>query len=175
MPNLVILRGPIGAGKTSIMHRVRDELPEFCAVELDALKRMLDPQMSSSWRRNAALAGGIAMSADLLESDRSVITETHSRWPEQAERLERVASEIGDVSVHRFLVTAPFETCLKRAVQREIPGISYAIDATMVREYYANLEPEPGETVIDTSTMTLAKATDIVMQQVQGAEACAAS
>lgn len=126
-------------------------LPCSSFIEIDAIKRMLDPTGSSTWRRQLALDISLSLTDALLTQGRSVITETHSRWPEQVERFRAVAHSLPEVVFTSFLVTAPYEVCLQRATARQVPEISYPIDTRMVSAYYTGLDPLPGEVVIDTS------------------------
>lgn len=167
MPNLIVLRGPIGAGKTSIMQEVCNRLPNWSSIEIDALKRMVDPHASSEWRRKVSLAGGLAMAEQLLQHGRSVITEAHSRWPEQSDRFQALAAKLATVTFKSFLVVAPLEVCLQRAAQRTVPGIDYGIDEPMVTAYHTNLDPLPNEPVIDTTWHSSAWGAELIIEYVE--------
>lgn len=163
MPNLIVLRGPVGAGKTSIMRALTEKIPDCSAVEIDALKRMIDPTGSSVWRREAALTAALSLTKALLERGRAVVTETHARWPEQTSQFYDLAHEVADVALTGVLVKAPYEVCLDRAKQRSVPGISYPINEAMVASYYVNLEPLANELSVDTTQYSPAEtARDIV-------------
>lgn len=166
MQNMIILRGPIGSGKTSLMHELRRQLIDCSAIELDALKRMADPSASSPWRRKVALETGVFLAGQLLRSGRSVVVETHTRWREQAERFRQATLGLPAVLFNNFLVLAPYEVCLARATARQVPGITYPIDEEMVSAYYVNLEPLPGEQLIDTTLYSPATAARHIIQTV---------
>ena len=154
MPKLIILRGPIGAGKTSLMHSLAQVLPLTSVIEIDALKRMLDPHASTDWRRKAAVNAALYMTKYALTMGRNVIAETHSKRPEQQKRFSTLAEKIPGLTYTSVLVTAPLDICIKRNQKRVVSGIDYTIDESMVTSYYAGLEPLPKEVVIDTSRVS---------------------
>lgn len=163
MPHVIVIRGPIGAGKTTTMNEAAKSLPDFSAIEVDALKRMIDQSEPSEWRRHVALNSALYMGRALLARGRSIITEVHSRWEEQSYEFLKLADSFQDTHLHRILVTAPYEVCLERARQRTVPDIRYAVDDRMVTDYYVNLQPTFGETVIDTSAVGPVEAARIVV------------
>jgi predicted kinase len=166
MSHVIILRGPIGAGKTTVMKQIAQALPDCSAIELDGLKRMIDPEMSSEWRREVALNSAVFMGRTLLARGRSIVAEVHSRWQEQSYEFLKLAEDFADAELHRVLVTAPYETCAARVGQRAVDGIGYEIDERMLADYYVNLTPSPAETVIDTSLIGPAEAGSIVVHSV---------
>jgi|GEM_PF-3714296 len=164
---MVVLRGPIGAGKTSLMQEVSRQLPNCSAVEIDALKRMADPEASSAWRRDVALETGAFMTQKLLENGRSVVTETHARWREQTERFRNISQRLSGVAFSSFLVYAPYDICLERITKRSIPDITYAIDEAMISSYYVNLDPLSDEAAIDTSVVDPPAAVNFIINSIQ--------
>jgi hypothetical protein len=146
------------------MHEVHGRLPDSSVVEIDTIKRMVDPSGSSTWRRQVALDASVNLAQSLLEHGRSVITETHSRWHSQAERFQSLAAGLAGVSFASFLITAPYKTCLERAKQRIVPDITYCIDEPMVSAYYVNLEPLADEPTLDTSRYSAVSAAQFIVQ-----------
>lgn len=133
------------------MKELCSQIPNSSAVEVDAVKRMIDPSSSSEWRRNIAREASAFLAGQLLGAGRSVVTETHTRWPVEKELFHKVARAIPDVVFSSVLVVAPRNVCLARAQQRFVPGIAYPIDQAMVDAYYVNLESLPEELVVDTT------------------------
>lgn len=150
---LYIVRGPIGAGKSSVTQELYRRMPNHASlVEVDGIKRMLDPTESSQWRRDLSNETAAFMIDQVLRLPRSAIVETHTKYPEEVERFFNIASRIG-VPCVSVLLTAPLEVCEARAAARIVPGISYSIDLAMVRDYYCNLEPQTNDLAFDTSVM----------------------
>jgi predicted kinase len=154
MPYLIVLRGPIGAGKTSLLHSLADILPNSSVIEVDALKRMLDPHSSSSWRRETAFEVALIMAKRALATGRNIIAETHSKQPEQQQFFSQLALDTPGSIYKSVLVTAPLNVCKKRSQARHVPGIHYSIDVPMVESYYTGLDPLPEEVVIDTNQVS---------------------
>lgn len=154
MPYLIVLRGPIGAGKTSLLHSLAKQLPHSSVIEVDALKRMLDPYASSDWRRETAFEAALFMAKRALATGRNIIAETHSKQPEQQQHFSELARHTPGSIYKSVLVTAPLNVCKERSQARYVPGIQYAIDDQMVESYYAGLDPLPEEVVIDTSKVS---------------------
>lgn len=93
---LYIVRGPIGAGKTSVTNALYQRMPDHASVvEVDGLKRMLDPTASSVWRRDIANSSAAYIIDQLLRLPRSAIVETHTKYPEEVERFSQIATTIG--------------------------------------------------------------------------------
>jgi predicted kinase len=164
MPNLIILRGPIGAGKTSLMHSLANTLPNTSVIEVDALKRMFDSHASTDWRREAAFSAALYMAKRALSSGRNVIAETHSKRPEQQKCFKDLVREIPSLVFKSVLVIAPLNVCIERSKQRFVPDISYDIDERMVKSYYVGLEPLPDEIVVDTSSVSPQLGAEMILE-----------
>lgn len=152
--SLIMVRGPIGAGKTSVCKAIYEQLADRASiVETDAIKRMIDPTHSSVWRRDIAHASAAFIIEQLLQVPRTGIIEVHTKYPSELDRLSAIAHKLKTPVVNVLLV-APLETCQQRAAARITPSIKYAIDDQMVADYYCNLEPQTGDMVFDTSIMS---------------------
>lgn len=164
MSELIVLRGPIGAGKTSIMQSIARQLPHCAKIEIDCLKRMLDTHESSDWRREIAFNAALYMTQQALVNGRSVVTETHSKRPEQQLQFRQLSDTIPGANYRSVLVRAPFSVCLERSQKRIVPDINYAIDTAMVAAYYGGLEPLPNELVVDTTELSAENAASMIVQ-----------
>ena len=160
---LYIVRGPIGVGKTSVIQALLKQMPDHASViEVDGIKRMLDPTASSEWRRKIAHASASFIIDKLLKMPRSAIVETDTKYPEEVEQLVTVADNL-DLPTVSVLLTAPLQICLARAATREVNGISYDIDAAMVENSYCNLEPRPEDFVFDTNDSLPDEIADVLL------------
>ncbi|MEO8863155.1 MAG: AAA family ATPase [Candidatus Saccharimonadales bacterium] len=152
--SLYVVRGPIGVGKSSVTKAIHARMAGHASiVETDAIKRMIDPSASSEWRRKVASASAAYIIEQLLQVPRSGIIETHTKYPAELDRLAAVAAR-NDARLVNVLLTAPLEVCQARAAQRDVPGITYAIDQAMVANYYCNLDPRPDDLVFNTADMS---------------------
>lgn len=149
--SLVVIRGPIGVGKSTTAQVLRDLMPNQASlVESDGVKRMIDPHGSSEWRRTVAHNTAIFLADQLLQIPRTAIVEGHTRYPQVIKDLSRVATKNNAYFV-TVLLTAPLAVCHSRVDERAIPGITYRIDHNMVNDYYCNMDPNPGDLVFDTT------------------------
>lgn len=151
--HIVVIRGPIGAGKTSTMLALRGMLPGSSLVETDLIKRMIEPSSSSDWRRNVALRTGVFLAEQLLSEKRSVVVEIHAHDLQQREVFRELAQRATAQFVS-VLLCPPLEVCLRRARERQVPDISYDIDDAMVQRHYEGVIRDSEELVIDTNELT---------------------
>jgi predicted kinase len=151
---LIVIRGPIGAGKTSVSRATYERMADHASiVETDAIKRMIDPTSSSDWRRDIAHASAAFIIESLLQVPRTGIIEVHTKYPAELDKLRAIAERY-DAPLISVLLTAPLETCQQRVASRLVPDIAYTIDREMVADYYCNLEPLPGDVAYDTTQMS---------------------
>lgn len=151
--SLIVIRGPIGVGKSSVSKATHELIADRASiVETDAIKRMLDPNESSDWRRDVAHASAAYIVEQLLKIPRTGIIEVHTKYPRELDRLADVAQRSG-APLLNVLLAAPLEVCQKRAASRQTPELGYAIDRQMVENYYCNTEPRPSDMVFDTTAM----------------------
>jgi predicted kinase len=127
---------------------------------------MIDPHGSSLWRREASFMGSLAIAERLLQYGRSVVTETHSRWPEQTDRFRTLAANLTGVIFRSFLIVAPYDVCVQRAAQRHVPDIDYLIEENMIAAYHTNLEPLSDEIVIDSTLHSPSQAAQAIVARI---------
>lgn len=152
MSELIVVRGPIGVGKSSLSTALQKELSDSSFVETDVIKHMVGPDGSSPWRRNIAHDATGFIVEQLLQVPRTAIVEVHTKYPEEVDRYEAMAASLS-APLLNVLLTAPLEICRERTVGRPMPGISYEPDYGLIDAYYCNLDPRPGDLVYDTSTL----------------------
>lgn len=151
--SLIVIRGPIGAGKSSVSQATHDLIADHASiVETDAIKRMIDPNESSDWRRDIAHSSAAFIVEQVLKVPRTGIVEVHTKYPRELDRLADIAQRCGAPMLN-ILLTAPLEICKERAASRQTPELGYAIDHTMVEDYYRHTEPRPSDLVFDTAAM----------------------
>ena len=162
--SLIVVRGPIGVGKSSVCTALLARLVGSASVvETDAIKRMIDPTASSQWRRDIAHASAAFIIERLLQVPRTGIIEMHTKYPGELDKLRAFAHKL-DAPLVSVLLVAPLEICQQRAAGRIVPNIGYAIDEKMVTDYYCNLEPQTGDVVYDTATLSAADISFDVVQ-----------
>ena len=165
MNYLILVNGPIAAGKTTVATQLQRGLPGSSLAECDAIKRMIEPNASSEWRREVALSSTAFLIGQLLRVGRNVIAETHIRRPEQASKFACVARDFG-AQVMSYLLNPPLDVCIERAAERVTPGIAYQIDDEMVRHYYEGAGGSPYDASFDTSTTSTEDITSRIISDV---------
>ncbi|MGY4893326.1 MAG: AAA family ATPase [Candidatus Saccharimonadota bacterium] len=151
--NLILIRGPVGAGKTSVVEALRNKLNDVSIIDFDAFKRQIDNTQSSEWRRRIALNTALYLCQQLMNEDRTIVVDIHSCFRDQYEHYVALAKQ-NSYRVSSYLIYPPLQTCLQRAGERIVPDISYAIDATMIKKYWKDTFLLKGEPIYDDPSMT---------------------
>lgn len=152
-PQLILIRGPIGVGKSTTVGLLRERIQPASVVDFDAFKRQIDTVESSSWRRETALKTAAFMTEYLMRAQRRIIIDIHSSSHEQHDEYLSLADRY-DYPMTSCLLFAPLAVCLRRAHERFVPGLHYPIDETMVRQYHEGTFHIPNEPVYDTSVLS---------------------
>ena len=150
---IFIIRGPIGAGKTSVVAELRNLLGDASIVDFDAFKRQIDNQASSDWRRTVALETAAFMTEKLMKAGREIIVDIHSSSKEQFALYMSLASKHA-YTLTSFLLYPSLEICKSRAAARVVGDITYEIDTAMVEKYWRNTFFIDHETTFSDSTLT---------------------
>lgn len=160
--HLYLVRGPIGVGKSTTLHALRERLQPASIVEPDVYKKQIDTTESSDWRRELAFKTATYLTEHLLQLHRTVIVELHSSRPEQYQQFVSLAQEYA-CPLKSVLLWAPLQICLDRVQKRNVPGIKYEIDEDMVKAHWTSPLYIPSEPVIDTSAYTPAQIVDAIL------------
>lgn len=166
-PQLILIRGPIGVGKSTTVELLRERTQPASIVDFDAFKRQIDTVESSTWRRQTALKTAAFMTGQLMQAGRRIIVDIHSSSHEQYDQYKGLAQRY-EYPMMSCLLFAPFETCLQRARDRFVPGLHYPIDETMVRQYHDETFRIPGETVYDTSVLRAEAIVESIYSEITG-------
>lgn len=155
-PPLVLIAGPIAAGKSAVSRRLAEELRaagrQLALVELDAIADMARPTLPDwayAQRIFAAVTGQwLGTGLDL------VIAESVSDRAELADLLRHVPAGTPVLTV---VVTCPVEVALERALADPTRGISRERD--FLHDVHARWADEmpliSADLVLDTATMSL--------------------
>lgn len=132
---IVIIRGPVGAGKTSVVTELRALMKDASIVDFDSFKRQIDNKASSDWRRTLALQTAGFLADKLMESGRDIIIDIHSSSREQLDLYYALANR-HNYSLASYLLFPPLEICKSRAKTRIVNDILYEIDDEMIEKYW---------------------------------------
>ncbi len=154
MNRLILIRGPICAGKSITASFLQNILKDCSLVDQDSLKRSIDKTQASEWRSNIAFDTTLYLARLLMERNRDIIADIHSSKPNQYNAYKKLALE-NDYKLFSFLLYPPLDVCLKRNLVREIPDVQYKITEEDIVKYWKNLFKIDNEFIFDTSTMNV--------------------
>lgn len=133
-PKIVIIRGSVGAGKSSVIEVLARSISDVSSVDFDAFKRHIDSTESSEWRRKIAMNTALFLCEQLMQAKRNILVDIPSSQDDFLAAYRALAVKYG-YALHSFMLHPPIEACIDRARKRVVPGISYAIDRKMIEKY----------------------------------------
>ncbi|HVO86464.1 MAG TPA: AAA family ATPase [Candidatus Binatia bacterium] len=147
----IAVRGPICAGKSSVIDELETYWPDTVSrVDIDVFKHQIDKTRSTEWRRDIALKSACFLVDELMDIDRTIISDIHSSRPEQYDAYAHLA-RANSYPFYSFLLYPPLQVCLARNKERIIPQVSYKISDLAIEQYWRDTYHIPGEEVFDTS------------------------
>ncbi|MDB5179078.1 MAG: hypothetical protein JWN01_1021 [Patescibacteria group bacterium] len=162
MKRLYLIRGPICAGKSSLVEELRRRVAGVSIVDIDSFKRQIDSEGSSDWRRELALEIGLFFARRLMEHNRTIVADIHSSSHEQHDGFVQAALAT-HYEVIQVLLEPPLEVCLERNCLRDIPDVSYTLSDEVVQKYWCNTYRAEGELVFDSSSMSTREIADSIL------------
>ncbi|MBS3094838.1 AAA family ATPase [Candidatus Pacearchaeota archaeon] len=163
MKRLILIRGPICAGKSTTARALLENLEESSLVDQDSIKRAIDYRMSSDWRDKIAFDTTLYLANLLMKEKRDIIADIHSSIHGQYESYKKLASK-NNYNLFSFLLYPPLEVCQQRSRIREIPDIKYKITDEDVERYWKNPHKVLGETVFDSSVIKTEGIVKIILE-----------
>ncbi len=120
MPKLIIVQGPFGAGKTTIISRFLEQTAiEYVAPSFDKVKKWYSQYTSATHRQRVyALVHHIACT--LVEQGEDIILEfaIYASPEKLSQLIENAKSEGFDI--HHVIIEAPYEVILERMHERRM-------------------------------------------------------
>lgn len=150
MKKIILIRGPICAGKTTTVSLLKERLDDVSIIDMDAFKRAIDHTHASEWRDRLAFRSALSLADDLMKMDRTIVADIHSNKGYQYEGYRELANK-NDYKLFSFLLYPPLRVCQKRNSERKIPGVRYKISNREIGDYWINPCKIEGEEVIDSS------------------------
>ncbi len=165
MSDLILIRGPICAGKSTVVKELRRLLPEASAIDFDAFKLQLDNQQSSDWRRQAALRVALFMAFEVAARGRTMLVDIPSSKVELLKVYQQLAEEVG-YRFKTFLLLPPLQTCLERNQHRPIPEACYRLEPALIESFWNETVFVPNELVFDTSIQSAKDVAGAIVKEV---------
>ncbi len=142
MPRIVLIRGPLGVGKSTVAKAVAEELGASY-VSIDGVLEEL--KLDTADENGIPLVNFLAANAHVVEKMRSDINTVIDGNFYHKEQVDDFVTRFGD-DVRIITLKAPVEVCIERDTQR---SRSYGEDAA--RAVHAMVSAFDAGTVIDTS------------------------
>lgn len=162
---LIIIRGPVGAGKSSVVKELRKRISASSIVDFDSFKRQIDNSESSSWRRDIAIDTALFMTERVMHQKRAVIIDIHSSQINLLQRYVQLANNM-QYKVTSFLIYPPLEVCLERAAKRIVPDINYQIDIEMINRYWSETVFIDGEMQFTDTSLSAADIAESIVDAI---------
>ncbi len=151
-PTLVVIAGPIAAGKSTVARELRDELhrhaERVALVELDQIAEMALPTLPS-WPAAHAIFTSVV--GQWLQTGLTCVIAEGSGNPDEVRDLVDLAPP--STPVVRVVLTSPFEVSFARALTDPTRGISRDREflAGVYRTWALDLPRMPSDVFVDTS------------------------
>ncbi|MCX6740425.1 MAG: hypothetical protein NTZ49_04330 [Candidatus Parcubacteria bacterium] len=166
MPMIILIRGPICAGKSTVVSLLKEKIADISHIDFDAFKRGIDWTKRSTWRTRLAYKTAMFLAEELMQVRRSIIADIHSHQKYQYQGYQRLA-KIHYYKLFSFLLYPPLTTILQRDQARPLLDVRYRFSPKELTIDWYKTFRLPGETLFDTSSL---KPEDVVAQILQQIE-----
>jgi predicted kinase len=166
MKKLVLIRGPICAGKTTTVNLIKERLDEVSVIDVDAFKRAIDYTHASEWRDRLAFDTALFLADNLMKLNRTIIADIHSNKRYQYDKYKELA-EKNDYYLYSYLLYPSLDVCLKRNRSREIPDVLYKITDKEIEEYWINPYLVDDESMINSSNKNPCQIAEFILKDIR--------
>ena len=162
MKDVIILRGPVGVGKSTISKLIQAKLGlKWCVINVDELKYPIPLQPDHSNRpERAQIAHDVSnfYAREMHRKGYSVILEEMYKKPKN-DSVVAYMNENG-MSYLKVFLYAPVEATIERNNNR-----SKVIDEDEIRRHYAEIEAYDDDFVLDTTKFSAEEIADQIIAQ----------
>ncbi|MFZ3031770.1 MAG: AAA family ATPase [Candidatus Moraniibacteriota bacterium] len=169
MKRLILIRGPICAGKSTTVDLLSGILDDCSVVDQDLLKRTIDKKKRSPWRSRIALDTALYLADLLMKEGRDIIADIHSAIPGQYDEYKKLA-EKHQYQMFSFLLYPPLDVCLQRNRERVISDVWYQLGDDDIEKYWGKVYRVEGEAVFDTSVVATEDVVSEILRVIGGKE-----
>lgn len=162
MKDVIILRGPVGVGKSTISRIIQQKLgPKWCVINVDELKypiQLLPDESNRPERAQIAHDVSNFYAREMHQYGYHVILEEMYKKPKN-DSVVSYMKENG-LSCLKVFLSAPVEATIERNNNR-----SKVINEAEVRRHYAEIEAYDDDFVIDTTKYSAEEIADLIIAQ----------
>lgn len=157
---IILLRGPAGAGKSTIGEMLKDKLGEnWVHLDIDKIKHFIS-RKSSQTRSSIGHKVANYFIEELFNNGFNVIAEEIFVEEYYGQVLE--LAKKNDAVVYQFFLSAPLDTLVQRDLDREVKTKG----KENVELLHGMINPLEGETILDTSSQTQSDLVDVITEAV---------
>ena len=165
MKLIILIRGPICAGKSTIVNLLSKNLKNASCIDFDAFKRAVDRSKATQWRDKMAFKSAIYLCEMIMKKKRTIIADIHSSKKYQYLKYKDLANK-NNYKLYSILILPPLAVCLKRNSTRKIKKVLYKISDKEISDYWKNTFKIKKEIVFDTSKIKPQKIIKFILENV---------
>lgn len=165
VPKIIIIRGPICAGKTTTINLLKEKFTKASYIDFDSFKRAIDWTQPSDWRDKLAFKSALNLAEELMKRQRNILADIHSSKKYQYQAYKNLAAKYS-YEFNSFLLYPPLHVCLCRNLNREIPDVKYSVTEQEIIDYWKNTFKIPAEDSFNTGTIKVEEIIDYIVKKV---------
>ncbi len=166
MKKLILIRGPICAGKSTTVKLLSELIDDCSVIDQDSIKRSIDGKKVSEWRDKIAFQTTLYLADQLMKKERTIIADIHSSKGYQYDEYKKLTGN-NDYELFSFLLYPPLEVCLERNARRKIPDVAYQITDEEIKQYWENPSYVPEEHKFDTAKVSAGDIVNTIVMTIE--------
>lgn len=157
---VIIIRGPIGVGKSTISGLLERKLANTNHVDVDKIKHKLGGRPSES-RTSRAHQIARQRVRSLIKQKKNIIIEEIFRWNDYS-AMKKLVKNI-NYHIVKIYLKAPLDVLIKRDQARIVKHKGHEI----VKEFYKKIRPVDEDLNLDTSKMSKQKLVSSIIKYIR--------
>jgi predicted kinase len=166
MKKLILIRGPICSGKSTLARLLIKKIPNCSLIDEDILKVAIEPNKTPKWRSNLAFETSLFLTEKLIQKKRTIMAEFHSSKKDRYIGYKKLAERY-NYKIYSFLIYPPLDTCIERSKLRIIPDVTYKISSQDIKKYWEKLYKVENEVVFDNPELSPTSIRDQILKLIK--------
>jgi adenylylsulfate kinase-like enzyme len=161
MPNIILIHGPMAAGKSTITAELRKRLPDYAYVDRPYIKRGLKP-LGRETAKKLSKAATYDIMREIMKLGRDMIVEELN--PASTRKKLKHYLRTYDYEIHSFYLRCSIPKAMTRDKYR-----SKKHKPKLLRQIHEGyLEPDSLEQIIDTEKLSVRQAVNLILKSIKG-------